>query len=167
MSTATLSKTAAEYRAEAQAQDAEAVASFERSDTDGFASQAANNIMGALNRLKAEIVEKGGTWEFPALFDLDGRLLNAKIVRGQYGPVWCIEDTDGNFVAWFSESTAQSADRRRAAHAKKGYYVGTVRADAYAVNTGGGKGFAGMFGVHPIVLQSKEGAVTVVDNGQA
>ncbi|BDZ52360.1 hypothetical protein GCM10025867_46010 (plasmid) [Frondihabitans sucicola] len=166
MSATTLTKTAAEYRADAARQDADAIESFERSDTDGFASQAASGIMASLNRLKAEIVEQGGTWEFPALFDLDGNLVDAKNVRGQYGPVWCIRDNNGDATGWFSESSAQNADRRRATNAKKGYYVGRVRAEAYAVNTGGGSGFAGMFGVHPIVLQSKDGAITIVDNGQ-
>lgn len=166
MSTATLTKTADEYRAEAAEQSAEAAASFERCDTDGFASQAASTIMSSLNRLKAEIVEQGGTWEFPALFDLDGNLLNAKQFRGKYGWSWAIRDADDELLGYLSPSTAQDEARRRAANAKKGYNIGTIRAEAYAINTGDGHGFSGLASVHPVVRQSREGAVTVVDNGQ-
>lgn len=61
----------------------------------------------------------------PALFDLAGNLLDAKLVTGQYGLVWRVADGSGG-VRWFNPSKARVAATERANNAKKGYYVGSV-----------------------------------------
>lgn len=44
--------------------------SWERSDTDGFLTQWASGLSASLYIAQAEIVENGGKWEFPGLFDV-------------------------------------------------------------------------------------------------
>jgi hypothetical protein len=163
---------ATDYREKAGQAFAEAEASFQRCDTDGFASQAASQLMGRQHQLDADIAENGGVWEFDALFDLDGNMVAAKKVSTRYGPAWGIladDDPHGQFVAWFRESEAQDEARARKANARKGYYVGRVRAAAKARMGGGGKGMGGMATCYPYVARVDGGFsrdAEVVDNGQ-
>lgn len=57
-----------------------------------------------------------------ALFDLDGNLLDARLVEGKFGMVWRIEGG-----GWFNPSKARDAATRRANNAKKGYYEGACK----------------------------------------
>lgn len=66
--------------------------SFERCDTDGFRSQAANDVTARVYDLQAGLLESGGLSSFPALFDLDGNQVPAVRVDGQYGMVWKLLD---------------------------------------------------------------------------
>jgi hypothetical protein len=146
----TESKTAAQYREAAAAHDAEAAASFDRCDTDGYASQAASGLMGSLNRAKAAIAEAGGRAEFPALFTTAGDLVAAKLVETRFGMAWGLladDDPHGRFTGWFRPSAAATAAKRQATDARKGYQVGRVMAPANADFGGGGTGFAGMSSV--------------------
>jgi hypothetical protein len=150
MNTDTSTQTPAELRASAAAHRTEAADSFERCDTDGFATQAAHGIMARENELQAEITEAGGLWEFPALFDLDGNLVPAKLIDGQYGSCWALLDPanpEGRFLGFVNRSWASKAATRNRNMAKKGYTEGTVRAPAKAELGGGGKGMAGMMSV--------------------
>ena len=129
MNTTTL--TAAALRGKASAAHQSAVDSFDRCDTDGYATQAASDLNGRLYTRQAEIVEAGGVQEFPALFNLDGALVAAKGIRTRYGFAWGVlasDDPDAAIVSWFNPSAAQDPARARKANARKGYYVGTVRA---------------------------------------
>lgn len=158
-------KTATEYRADAAASFKAEHDSFERCDTDGFASQAASNLSGRKNMRNAEIADNGGKAEFNALFDLDGNLVNAKVIRGNYGLCWALLDGDtygegrivGKFIGAFP--------KRLSTMSKKGYYEGTVRRDAYATIAGGGKGLAGMAScfIKDVAVAGSE--VEIVDNG--
>lgn len=164
--------TAAEHKTAAAAAHQDAWDSFGRSDTDGFATQAASGLSAQLHQAKADIAAAGGTAEFPALFDRSGNPVPAKLVRTRYGTSWALlesDDPDSSITGWFSPSKAQDEDRRRATDAKKGFYVGAVRAPANARYSGGGKGFAGMATVSVQTYRTDGGfsrGVQVVDNGQ-
>src|SRR5687767_13137365 len=96
-------KTPQWHRDEADRLEREAYESFARCDTDGFLSQHVQGLSARKHRLQAEVIEKGGRWEFDALFDLDGNLVAAKVVEGRYGPSWGIlasDDPRSKIVAW-------------------------------------------------------------------
>lgn len=104
--------------------------SWERSDTDGFLSQWANDSMASRYRHNAKHAENGGIAEIHMLFK-DGEIVpGARNVQGRYGWSWVHDDEDGRPV-WLSESKAQSAEKRRAYFVKKheGYTVGWVRVE--------------------------------------
>ncbi|QBZ72150.1 hypothetical protein SEA_KRADAL_264 [Streptomyces phage Kradal] len=128
---------AAELREIAKGNDREAADSFDRCDTDGFLSQWASGITAEKYRLRADVAENGGMWSFPALFDLEGNLVPAREVHGQYGVFWSLLDAEGNRTGkTFNESRAQNDKVRVRNDAKKGYYVGAVLAPAYVVTRG-------------------------------
>lgn len=162
---------AAELRAEAAAHHAAALESFERCDTDGFLSQWASGLTGSVKMLQADIEDKGGVWEFQALFDLDGNLVAAREVRGTYGWAWGLIDPAnprGRFLGWFNPSKARTPEKRRAANAKKGYYLGWVLAPAVAEIMGGGTGLSGAASCYAGVRRTDGGYsadVTITDNG--
>src|SRR6476661_4026520 len=127
--------TADEHRAAAQAADQAAYDSFERCDTDGFLSQWASGLNAQKHRLQAEIEDNGGKWEFPALFDLDGNLVPAKLISTRYGMSWALLDPanpEGSFLGFFNDSQAAKGARRLATDRRKGYTIGTVRVPAVA-----------------------------------
>ncbi|MFG3287327.1 hypothetical protein ACGF3G_00695 [Streptomyces sp. NPDC048179] len=157
--------TAAEHRAAAAAFTKAQHVSAERADeADGALSQWAHGLNAAEHHLAAEIAEDGGKAEFAGLFDLNGNLVPAVRVDGRYGWYWKLLDGRGRTAGLFNESKAKTADRRRAADARKGYYVGRVRVAARAVLAGGGIGT-----VMPRAERIDGGysaAAIVVDNGQ-
>lgn len=163
--------TSTEYREAAAANEAEAAASFERSDTDGCMSQWANTVTADLHRRQAEIADNGDRARFCALFDLDGNLVPAKLVSGRYGRVWGLlpnDDPRASFTGWFNPSNAENENVRRRNNAKKGYYEGTVLAPAAARLGGSGTGMAGALTVHTVIYRTDGGFsrdVEIVDNG--
>lgn len=131
---------AAEHRAAALGHDRKSAESFDRCDTDGALTQWGNDMLAQEHRLAARIAENGGTWTFPALFDLDGKLVAAKSVKTQFGYSWALlasDDPDSEYVGWFNESQARSAAARNRNNARKGYTVGRVKAPARAELKGG------------------------------
>ncbi|QBI56818.1 hypothetical protein [Streptomonospora litoralis] len=122
-------------REQAAQQRREAAASFERCDTDGFLSQWCAQRLGDELELQAAIEEAGGTAVFLAVFDLEGVLVPAKAVDTRYGPAWGLlpdDDPRGRFTGWFRESQARDPATAKATDAKKGFFVGYVRAPARA-----------------------------------
>lgn len=167
-------KTEADYRAEAAAHGEEAHDSFERSDTDGALSQWASGISARLASARADIAARGGKAKFPALFDLDGNLVPAKLVRTQYGTSFGLlsdpTDPSSPFTGWVAPSSAQSDAARRRNMAKKGYYVGTILAPAAATTAApeGARGLGGALSVYIDVFRTDGGFdanAEVVDNG--
>lgn len=154
-------KTATEWREMARGGRKAAVDSFDRCDTDGFASQAANGLMASLYELCAEVAENEGHWTFQGVADLDGNLLDAKEVEGRFGWVWLIRNADGS-VSWFNESEAKNGERRKAANARKGYTFVDCMVPAVVMMGGGGTGMAGMFSCHPIVRPMNDAEWTVL-----
>ena len=146
----TQTTTAAEYRAEAARHEQDAIDSFDRCDTDGFLSQWASGICAQKARLAAQIAENGGMAEFPALFDLEGRRVPAKLIqvadRFRYGQrsVWALIDPvnpEGRFLGFVNPSTG---GKRSIANLRdKGYVEGYEMAPARADIVGTGHGLSG------------------------
>jgi len=123
--------TAEELREQAKAKVARAEESFERCDTDGFLSQWASRLGADFDLKKAEILEKGGAI-FPALFDLEGNLVKAKLINGKYGTCWAFVGEDGKFSGQF----ISAFPKNRQTMAKKGFLEGRVLQKAYAEYAG-------------------------------
>lgn len=124
-----------QLREQARQKDRDAIESFERCDTDGFISQWSSGLTAERLRREAQLLEDGGLAEFPALFDLDGNYVPAKLIDGRYGECWALLNTDGTFTGEFI--TAFPA--RRATIVKKGYLEGVVKRPA-RVKVMSGKG---------------------------
>lgn len=141
MTTTTSTATPADLRADADRYEAEAAASFDRCDTDGFVSQWAGGLNSQQARLQAEITEADGLASFAALYDVDtDERVPAKLIDGRYGLAWAlvVPGTDrftGEFVKAFPARTSTMA--------RKGYREGTELAPARAKITGSGHGLAG------------------------
>lgn len=158
-------------REEAAAHDRAANESFERCDTDGYATQWAHGVNAQKARMQADIAERGG-WVFPALFNLDGELVPAKWSSGQFGDFFGLlrtADPRSAFVGSFNPSRARTTTvKARARDAKKGYYVGYVLAPAKAELAGGGQGMGGAAGVYAVARRTDGGFspdVKILDNG--
>jgi hypothetical protein len=150
--------TAAELRNRASESRQKAEESFDRCDTDGFLSQWALGLGAQKDEMQAEIIENGGKSNFPALFNLEGKRVRAKLIttHPSWAPwttstCWALCDKSGKFIGKFI--TAFPA--RESTMAKKGYKEGTEDAPAKAVIQGSGYGLSG----------SAWAAVVRTDNG--
>lgn len=125
-------------RQEAADHDQAAADSFDRCDTDGFLTQWAHGLSAERKRRQAQIQDEGGTAVFPALFDLAGNLVAAKLLviedkfKG-YGTrtVWAVlenDDPDSKVVQWVTAFPARTSTMTN-----KGFREGHVRAAAKAV----------------------------------
>jgi hypothetical protein len=116
--------------------------------------------------LVEHLKKSDGRAEFPALFDLAGNLVAARLVATRTGSSWSVlksDSPDSKGVAWFNASNARSplvARRHDAAH---GYYIGSVLALArvalvrYATHS-----------LHVAIVRDDSGfsrRVRVLDNG--
>jgi hypothetical protein len=142
----TTTMTAEEMAAAVAAADAkkqrdaqEAIDSFERCDTDGFLSQWASGICSREASLWADILRNGGKAEFPALFNLAGERVRAKLFAGKFGTCWMFCDANdkptGKFITAFPA--------REATMRKKGYVEGVEMVFAGARIAGSGRGLSG------------------------
>lgn len=136
----------AELRAQAAECDAEARASFERCDTDGFLSQWASGINGQLLRQQAELADAGGMawfakWE---LVNAAGEVMDARVCQTRYGAKWRIDSTD----EWIKYGSAGAAKR-------KGYAIvdRIEQAAAFAVIAGEGTGMSGAASCYVAVMR--------------
>lgn len=104
--------------------------SFERCDTDGFLSQWASDITARLKLRQAEIIEAGGTAEFPALFDATtGERIPAKLIDGRFGLCWAFVDpTTRKFTGEF----VGALSRGKKARERRGVVEGKEIAPAWA-----------------------------------
>jgi len=144
-------KTAAQWREEAQACTRR---SGESNDTT------ARKYM-----MYAQLAEKDGIWEFPALFSLTGGLVpDAVWVKTKLNK-WVWRIGSGEAVRWFDPSRARSGARRRANDAAKGYQVGTIRARAYVASSGSGRGLSGVMSVGFYIGRDEDSPIEIVDNG--
>ncbi|GAA3251426.1 hypothetical protein [Nonomuraea helvata] len=166
-----MSASATALRDQANRDDQAAYDSFERCDTDGALSQWAHSLNAQEARLQADITEAGGVALFPALFDLNGNLVRAKLMHGQWGAYFALLDERGRITGqWFTPSKASDARRARAADAArtvgdlKGGYIGYVMAPAKAELRGGN-----VATVTAVAVRTDSGYspdVEIVDNGQ-
>lgn len=144
----------AALRAKAAKSEQQKQESYERSDTDGFASQWASGLAAQEALMKAELEENAGKAEFPALFDKDGNMVPAKLINTQYGTAWAVytdpNDSSSKFTGTFiSESKSDNPKIQEAALARKGYTLGRVKAPAYVAMTG-----ANTTAVRPSIFRS-------------
>jgi len=153
-------------RAEAAQDERNAAESFERSDTDGWASQAASGLNAQLNRRLATIADNGGKAEFLALLDLDGNIVPAKLIKGNYGQSFGVFESfedmkNGRVIQWVNPFV-----KRRSTLANKGYKLGMVEAPAHACHAGGGKGMAGIASVyvHTFMMERLTADLPIVDD---
>ncbi len=138
-------QTAEELRNQATLKDAQVQESFDRCDTDGFLSQWATGLEADLLRRQAEIVENGGKASFPALFDLSGRRVRAKLIKTHppFAPwttqeTWALCDSSGKFIKFIAAFPVKASTMER-----KGYREGTELAKAAAKIVGSGYGLSG------------------------
>jgi hypothetical protein len=158
---------AADYAAEA-AKNAAAVAPAVDDQTDAMdngLTTMMHGLWGAEDALQQRIDARGGTWDLPAVFDLDGKMVPARQHWGEFGESWRILDENGRGAAWFNPSKAKKPETRRAKNAEKGYYLGEVSVPAKAELRGGN-----LFALNACVIPldenySTDTTVTVVDNG--
>lgn len=85
--------TADQYRKLAADCRAERERSFEQSDTDGFLSQRASDIMALRYERAAEILEAGNTALFNGLYEGERRVA-ARVIQGQFGDSWLLDDAE-------------------------------------------------------------------------
>lgn len=149
-------KTAAEWREMATASRKRSTDSFDRCDTDGYLSQWAHDTQARLYARCARVAEAGGVATFRMLADLDGNLLDAKLVAGKYGQSWRVWDEASRTVRWFTESEARKASTRVASNARKGYKFVAVEAEAVVYMDGHG------YSVHPVVAPRKGAPLTIL-----
>lgn len=158
MSTLFVTLTGDEYRAMAIGEHHRRVESFDRCDTDGFLSQWAHQMKSQEYAVAAAIADNGGYADFPALFDLAGNIVPAKMVTTKFGTRWLVLDSwagvyeygQGNAVAWLSIADYDDdgiTARSIKALARKGYRYGFVKMPA--VVRGGGNGINVTYYAHP------------------
>lgn len=115
--------TADDFRAMATQCREERAASWERSDSDGFLSQWANQRMENTYLDAAKVAENGYTVERVEIFTTTGEHMESEQRDGDYGFYWFIPKADGK-ARFFTESKAQNRKVAVTNNAKKGYYIG-------------------------------------------
>jgi len=124
---------------------------------DCFLSSWADGITRSKLQYELEIAKNGGLSEFPALFDLDGNRVPAKLINAKYGQCWALLDENWRFIGfvsrprlepvkdpanlsqWVYQPTKRSAANLR----KKGFVEGVEMAPARAQIVGSGHGLSG------------------------
>lgn len=132
--------------------------SWERSDTDGFMSQWASDTVAREYAAWADLADNGYQAEFPAIFDLDGNLMDARQAEGTWGPYWIIRHADRT-VTFFNESNARKGATRYRNDTRKGYRVGSISCDAYVKLSG-----ASYTSVGPCLYPIADSVVTIIDD---
>jgi hypothetical protein len=133
--------TAQQLRTAAAAHEAEAAASFDRCDTDGFLSQWAHGMNAQLNRAKAEIIENGGKDVFVGLYQGDRRVM-AKQIDTKFGTSWLLHESEEALIAVRGKPFLPTGPNSRVL-ASLGLSERQEEAPAYAVIGGSGKGLSG------------------------
>jgi hypothetical protein len=126
--------TADQYREMARDARRRSAESWDRSGTDGYLSQWASDSVAREYDLAADLAEAGWVAEFPALFDLEGNLVAAKLVEveNRYGPgkvsKWIVLENDdprSRAMQWIT-----AFPTRKSTMTRKGYTEGYVKAPA-------------------------------------
>lgn len=130
--------------------------SFDRSDTDGFLSQWANNIVGRRKQYQAELLRDGGYSYFPGLYDREtGERVKAKLISGRYGLCWAFCDESGEFTGEFISYNADNSKRSK--QYKLGYWVKDELAPGYAKVHSSGRGLSGATSAVVITIRLGKG----------
>jgi len=118
----------AKLKEEAATHDREAFESFERCDTDGFLSQWASGINAQEARLKASLIEQGGTILTIGPVTEDGSPTTHRRVETRYGFRYIVlpdGEPDGEVVQWLTADPVHLATVR-----KHGYTLGVYKTEA-------------------------------------
>lgn len=136
--------TARELREKAAEHHLEALASFERSDTDGALSQWANNITSQRLHAEAALLENNGKVTVFALFDLDGNIASVHQGFGEYGEYWVLNDRAAARYGkrFYSPSKAEKPLVAIRNDAKKGFAFGKILVDGVVVIESNGRGMS-------------------------
>lgn len=124
-----------------------------------------------LDSLKKQISQQGGKHEFKAVYDLNGNILKSRAVKGSQGMSWVVDNPNNPSAKpiFFTPSDDSDDSKARGENAKKGFYVGTVVADAEAgLYTPGGAHSDGVVFTGSPDIQPKDKTMSdcvVVDNG--
>lgn len=110
-----------------------------------------------------------GKAEFPALFDLTGNLIAARLVavNKRSGFSWTVlkdDNPDSAIIEWFNASNAKNHHVARRHDAAHGYYVGSVLANATVSLVG-----SATHSLHAAIVRADGGFsrhVDIIDNGQ-
>lgn len=117
--------------------------------------------------LAAYLERHNGKAEFPALFDLAGRLIAARLITTRRGNTsWTVlksDNPDSQVIAWFNASQARNPEVARRHDAAHGYYVGSVLANAQVTLVS-----STTHSLHAAIVRNDHGfsrKVSIVDNG--
>ena len=100
-------------------------------------------------RLQAEILDRGGLWEFNVLCDTSGAEVNAKAIDGKYGKCWALLDSNGRFTGVFFGTGARAV-------AKRGYHYEARMLPAKAIIAGSGHGLAGAASCYVMAVRTDQ-----------
>lgn len=133
--------------------------SFQRSDTDGFLSQNASEVMARVYEAQADLADNDGMIDIDAIF-MDGELASTHQAQGQWGWYWVLNDNAAEKFGkrFVTLSNANKAKTRKANNAKKGFTVGTIRVKGYADVAANGMGAVTL----PVVECLKNGEFEIV-----
>ena len=137
--------TAEQYEEMARKCENDARESFIQCDTDGFVTQFCDSLTAQKYRRQAEITRNGGVAEFPALFNLKGQRVKARLstrrdpISFRYEDIWKFYDANDRYVGYVSAEY-----KRIQTLIDYGYIQGTELAPAEARIGGSGTGFSGL-----------------------
>jgi hypothetical protein len=137
-----MTTTASQHRATAARHDADAAASFERCDTDGFLSQWASGINAQVARANAAIADNGGLATFWAyeVHGLDGSPLTFRRANTRYG-FKLVVDIDGREV-WIDPDARKATNERKGALVTRREFTAEAHAATWAPSGARGTGGA-------------------------
>lgn len=92
-------------------------------DEDGYAFY--HQQMMDNKQAEARLARNHGVDFECGLVDLEGNLVDAKIVDGKYGKVWCVQ-VGGGQVNWVNVSTASTTEKEQKFYRSKGYQIANV-----------------------------------------
>jgi len=97
-------------------------------DEDGYAFY--HDGMMRSSYSEARLADQKGIGMFFKLMDFNGNVVDARIVDGKFGKVWCVQNSDGS-VSWVNVSQAKDEKREAAFYESKGYRVAWVEYKSY------------------------------------
>ncbi len=151
-------KSVSHYIQESKACEKRRQDSFERCDTDGFASQWANSLNGELNSTKADIVKNGGYDIFWVLKDSKGNIISDKIITDYYkNQKWLVKK---EFVDSMGRKYIPEGENSRV-QKRLGLYEEQVEAMAWAALDGNGTGFSGNVWVSIYAVRDENGNIII------
>lgn len=151
-----------EWRAKARGSDQRRQESWERSDTDGFLSQWASQVMSSVYDFCASVAEKGCVREIRWLMDsaTGEPVEDWRWVETRYGSSVLIPGEGYGNGTFFNPSRAKKGVQRLERDQAKGYHWGTVECE---VVVDGGQGYSPI----PRAVRKIGAPITVVEKVSA